>query len=94
MAPTFPSTTAPFVLAGLLALAAAPSVAQSQPSPKAQTVASGLQNPWAVAFLSEGRFLVTERPGRLRVVSADGQCSPPCRACPRWRPAGRAVCWM
>ena len=89
MAPTFPSTTAPFVLAGLLALAAAPSVAQSQPSPKAQTVASGLQNPWAVAFLSEGRFLVTERPGRLRVVSADGQVQPAVQGLPEVAAGGQ-----
>ena len=89
MAPTFPSTTAPFVLAGLLALAAAPSVAQSQPSPKAQTVASGLQNPWAVAFLSEGRFLVTERPGRLRVVNADGQVQPAVQGLPEVAAGGQ-----
>ena len=89
MAPTFPSTTAPFVLAGLLALAAAPSVAQSQPSPKAQTVASGLQNPWAVAFLPEGRFLVTERPGRLRVVSADGQVQPAVQGLPEVAAGGQ-----
>ena len=89
MAPTFPSTTAPFVLAGLLALAAAPSVAQSQPSPKAQTVASGLQHPWAVAFLSEGRFLVTERPGRLRVVDSDGRLQPPVQGLPEVAAGGQ-----
>ena len=89
MAPTFPSTTAPFVLAGLLALAAAPSVAQSQPSPKAQTVASGLQNPWAVAFLPDGRFLVTERPGRLRVVNADGQVQPAVQGLPEVAAGGQ-----
>ena len=33
-----------------------------------QVVASGLQNPWAVAFLPQGRFLVSERPGRMRVI--------------------------
>ena len=89
MAPTFPSTTAPFVLAGLLALAAAPSVAQSPPSPKAQTVASGLQNLWAVAFLPDGRFLVTERPGRLRVVNADGQVQPAVQGLPEVAAGGQ-----
>jgi len=46
-------------------------------APKAQVVASGLSNPWAVAFLEGGRFLVTERPGRMRVVEADGRVGPP-----------------
>jgi|CXWL01.1.fsa_nt_gi glucose/arabinose dehydrogenase len=36
------------------------------------TVASGLNHPWSLAFLPDGRMLVTERPGRLRLVSADG----------------------
>jgi len=43
---------------------------------RAETVASGLEHPWAVAFLPEGRFLVTERPGRMRVVDAQGKLGP------------------
>ena len=39
-------------------------------------VAEGLVNPWAIEFLPDGRMLVTERPGRLRIVSATGQLSP------------------
>jgi len=37
-----------------------------------ETVASGLEHPWSIAFLPDGRMLVTERAGRLRII-ADGQ---------------------
>jgi glucose/arabinose dehydrogenase len=40
-----------------------------------EPVASGLSNPWALAFLPDGRMLVTERPGRLRIVGKDGNIS-------------------
>jgi len=39
------------------------------------TVAKGLDHPWSLAFLPDGRMLVTERPGRLRVVESDGHLS-------------------
>lgn len=38
-----------------------------------RVVASGLVHPWALAQLPDGAFLVTERPGRLRVITASGQ---------------------
>lgn len=40
-----------------------------------ETVAGGLQVPWAIAFLPDGSMLVTERPGRVRVISG-GQLQP------------------
>jgi glucose/arabinose dehydrogenase len=42
-----------------------------------ETFAKGLVHPWGLAFLADGRLLVTERPGRLRIVSAKGELSPP-----------------
>lgn len=51
-------------------------LAASAEALRVETVAGSLENPWAVAFLEQGRYLVTERPGRLRVVEADGRLSP------------------
>ena len=54
-----------------------------------EPVATGLEHPWGVAFLSDGRFLVTERPGRLRVVDAGGRVGPPLAGVPEVVAAGQ-----
>jgi glucose/arabinose dehydrogenase len=46
------------------------------------TVGRGLEHPWGLAFLPDGRFLVTERPGRLRIVERDGRLSEPLAGVP------------
>ncbi len=46
------------------------------------TAAEGVENPWGLAFLPSGKMLVTERPGRLRIVGTDGTLSPPVTGVP------------
>src|SRR4051812_49638902 len=64
-----------------------PAFAQTFPSSAGklvvETVVRGLDHPWGLAFLPDGRMLVTERPGRLHIVSADGQVSFPLTGTPR-----------
>lgn len=56
--------------------------ASAGPAFDVRTVASGLEHPWGMAFLPDGRALVTERPGRLRVVGQDGRVGAPLRGLP------------
>ena len=66
-------------LAIVFALACASAGAQTV---RVQPVAQALDHPWAVAFLPQGRFLVTERAGRLRRVDAQGNVSAPLQGLP------------
>ena len=70
--------------------------AQRSPQPKpvrgqlaAETVASGLEHPWALAFLPDGRILVTERPGRIRIVAPSGRVSEPLSGVPKVQAGGQ-----
>lgn len=47
-----------------------------------ESIARGLEEPWSLAFLPDGRLLVTERPGRLRIVTREGQVSAPVAGLP------------
>ncbi|BBK36785.1 glucose dehydrogenase [Allostella sp. ATCC 35155] len=47
-----------------------------------EIIADGLENPWGMDQLPDGSWLVTERPGRMRVVAADGTVSAPVQGLP------------
>jgi len=70
-------------LAPLLIVAAASVACAAENAPPSErapirlvTVAERLEHPWGLAFLPDGRALVTERPGRLRIVARDGTVGP------------------
>ena len=63
-------------------LAALAGSAQAQTAVRAEVLARGLDHPWALAFVDGGRMLVTERPGRLRLVEPDGRVGPPIEGVP------------
>jgi glucose/arabinose dehydrogenase len=64
------------------AVSALPALASPGADLKPVTVARGLAQPWALAFLPDGRMLVTERPGRMRIVMPDGRLGEPLQGLP------------
>jgi glucose/arabinose dehydrogenase len=82
-------------LAALVVSIALPAVAQTPVQRSALhdyrvvTVAEGLQNPWSMAFLPGGDLLVTERPGRLRIVRNGKLLAQPVAGLPRIRATGQ-----
>ena len=77
--PRFALRLAPLLIVAASSVACAAEDATT-PAGQAQvrlvTVAEGLEHPWGIAFLPDGRALVTERPGRLRIVAQDGKVGP------------------
>jgi glucose/arabinose dehydrogenase len=56
---------------------------------KVETYAGGLEQPWGMQFLPDGRLLVTERPGRMRLVTKDGRLSSPIAGVPEVAAVGQ-----
>lgn len=84
-------TTSPLAIVAVLAATIAPSSARAQearefPSEhgtlRVETLATGLEHPWSVEALPDGGLIVSERPGRLRIVRA-GKVSKPLKGVPK-----------
>jgi len=78
-----------WLIAGAVAVVATTATAAPQTYPSSagnlmvETIATGLSHPWALAFLPDGRLVVTERAGRIRIVGKDGKHSPPLAGVPQ-----------
>lgn len=84
------------VLFSLFAVGSAHAAAPSSPQPKSQpgpfevtTVAEGFAHPWGLALLPDGRMLITERAGRLRLIDQNGKASAPLKGVPKVAAGGQ-----
>jgi glucose/arabinose dehydrogenase len=79
-----PQTNAFVTSALLISLSCLALVAQAagDAGVRTEVVAKGLEHPWGVAFVDGNKMLVTERPGRLRLVQANGKLSAPIEGLP------------
>ncbi|WP_085693008.1 MULTISPECIES: PQQ-dependent sugar dehydrogenase [unclassified Pseudomonas] len=83
-APWLVTLTAAALLPLLAQAAAEQQLRSEEGTLTVSTVADGLRNPWALAFLPGGKdMLVTERAGNLRVVNAEGKVGPPISGVPK-----------
>jgi aldose sugar dehydrogenase len=67
---------------------AAETISSEKHSFTIETVVDGLEHPWSVDFLPDGRMLVTERPGRLRIIE-NGHLSKPVTGLPKIKAKGQ-----
>jgi aldose sugar dehydrogenase len=78
-----PVLIALLLLAGAGWAEAAPRTVQTeQARVQLEVVTGGLEHPWGIAFLPDGRALVTERPGRLRIIDRNGEAGEPLAGVP------------
>ena len=75
-----PALTRRAALAAVLTLSSLGACAQS--TPRLEPVVTGLESPWAMAFLPSGRLLISERPGRLHVAAPGGKPGPALQGVP------------
>jgi glucose/arabinose dehydrogenase len=66
----------PLALAGCGDDGASPAARPDSADPRVTTVARGLDTPWEIAFLPDRRALITERPGRVRLLERGGRLAP------------------